>query len=272
MPLSSHQTRLFTGIVLLCLLAGAIAAGGWPLRLLALAACLLALDEFFVLHWPRGERTALKFFGLVLGGGVFLSQAFGPEATIVALCAAFACVGLVFLFRFGGGDAEARLDQYAPLVSGLLYIPLILQLALYLSWAEQCLVLMAAIASDTGGYYAGTRYGNKKLWPTVSPKKSWAGFFGGMAFCVLVCMLFGSIGNIQAWPLPALPVWGWPLLALLLHEAALFGDFFESALKRTLNIKDSGKILPGHGGILDRIDSLLFVLPCYAAARFFLAA
>jgi phosphatidate cytidylyltransferase len=113
----------------------------------------------------------------------------------------------------------------------------------------------------------GMRHGRHKIWPLVSPKKSWEGYFGGMLLCVLACTVLGLAAEALDWRMIRLPLWGWVLLALGLNMAALFGDFFESALKRSLDVKDSGTILPGHGGMLDRIDSLLFVLPVFMFLR-----
>lgn len=267
MTISDHLKRIATGLTLAACLAGAIAAGGWAMRLLVLAASSLALWEFLTMYWPGRTHPGRKIFGLAAGALVVLSQTLGPQWTALAVVLVFFTVSLAFLFDFGRGNAEARLGHYGPLIQGMVYIPLVLQLALYLSPSEQCLVMLAAIAADTGGYYAGKHFGVRKIWPTVSPKKTWAGFAGGIALCVLVCTLQGVLGSALGWSLPALPFWIWACLGLALCLSAQFGDFFESALKRSLDVKDSGSILPGHGGVLDRIDSALFVLPAYALAR-----
>ena len=269
MSLPSHHKRLVTALFLVIVLVAGIIAGGWPLRLLALVVACLGLYEFFNMVCPQGTPAARtrKLVFLLLGGLLVLSQAFGPTATLALLAVSFCIMSTAFLFDFGHGNEQARLNDQAPFAFGLLYIPLILQLALYLSPAEQCLVILAAIAADAGGYYAGTLWGKRKLWPTVSPQKSWAGLFGGLGICLVVCTALGLTGNKLDWGLPVLPLWAWLLTALLLHQAAMFGDLFESALKRSLDIKDSGSLLPGHGGILDRIDSILFVIPMYMIIR-----
>lgn len=266
MKLSSSQQRVVTGLTLVAVLAAVLAAGGWTMRLAMVLVACLGLFEFFNLYWP-GVHTGRKIAGILLGACIVLSQALGPLWTVTVTALVLPAAGLLFLFNYGRGNPEARLGHYAPLIHGLLYIPVILQLGLYLSPAEQCLALLAAIATDTGGYYAGTSFGKHKIWPSVSPKKSWEGFFGGLVLCVLVCTLLGLTGEAMAWSLPRLPWWGWLLVGTALQQAALFGDFFESALKRSLDVKDSGTILPGHGGILDRIDSILFVLPVYMLIR-----
>ena len=122
------------------------------------------------------------------------------------------------------------------------------------------LVLLAAFISDTGAYYAGRGYGARLIWPTVSPNKTVEGSMGGLAACVTVVCAMG-------WSIGAAPWWTWVILGVVLGVAAQLGDFFESALKRWMAVKDSGSLLPGHGGILDRIDALLLVTPVYAAAR-----
>jgi len=267
MLLPSHHKRLGTALALALVLIAGLTLGGWHLRLLVLVAACLGLHEFFSMACPASTSRPRKVVFILLGALLIVSQAAGPAATLVLLGLCFCAIGMIFLFDFGQGNEQARLNEYALFALGLLYIPLVLQLALYLNLAEQCLVILAAIATDIGGYYVGTLWGKRKLWPAVSPKKSWAGLVGGLALCLIACTVLGLAGSHLSWGLPQLPLWAWLLTALLLHQAALFGDFFESALKRTFGVKDSGSLLPGHGGILDRIDSILFVIPVYMAIR-----
>lgn len=264
---ATHKSRLITAAVLFGVLLVCIAFGGWMLRLLALAASSLALYEFFCLFWPAGQETGRKLFGLVLGGIILLFQAGGPLWAAVGLALCLVAICVAFLCDYGNGTVEARLADHAPLVFGILYVPFLLQFALFLGPAEQLVVILAAGASDTGGFYAGSHFGRHKLWPSVSPKKSWEGLLGGMALCIAVTALFGSFGVSRGWHMPALPVWGWLVTGLLLNLAAVTGDLFESAVKRSQEVKNSGSLLPGHGGVLDRIDSLLFVLPVYCLIR-----
>ena len=202
-----------------------------------------------------------------MGSLLVLSQAVDPLWTVFTLGLCFLAVGMAFLLSFGKGDDVVRLGHYAPVIHSLLYVPFILQMALYLTPSEQVLIMLAPIASDTGGYYAGSLYGKRKLWPRVSPKKTWEGYFGGLILCALACMLFGMLGNALDWRMLQAPFWIWLFIGIVMHHAALSGDLFESALKRTLNVKDSGTLLPGHGGVLDRIDSLLFAIPVFLALR-----
>lgn len=270
--LTEHQKRLATALALIAALIVSISLGGPLLHLLVLTVALLALWEFFSMYWPGKVCLGRKILGLLLGAMVVGAQALGPHYLLVALCAAFITVALVFLVNFGKGNTTIRFGHYSPILHGCLYIPLSLQLALHLAPSEQCLVLVASIAADTGGYYAGKHFGKRKVWPRVSPGKTWAGTVGGIALCTLACTVQGFLGAHFGWSLPALTLPVFACLGVWLCLAAQFGDFFESALKRNLSIKDSGTLLPGHGGILDRIDSLLFVLPAYMLARLLAAA
>lgn len=267
MHLTPARQRLLTGLCLLAALAALVATGGWPLRLAAALIAALAMWEFMRLYWPDRDFMPRKVLGLAGSVLIVLAEAGGPLWTLAALIFCCLAVFLAFLFNFGSGNAKARLGHYGPLLHGFIYIPLMLQLALSLAPAEQCLVMLAAIATDTGGYYAGTAFGRHKIWPMVSPKKSWEGFCGGLLLCLLCLPLLGLTAQAMAWEMLRLPGWAWLLAAFILNLAALFGDFFESALKRSLNVKDSGALLPGHGGVLDRIDSTLFVIPAYMLIR-----
>lgn len=110
--------------------------------------------------------------------------------------------------------------------------------------------------NDTGAYLVGSLMGKHKMAKIISPKKTWEGFAGGVVVSVIGAVLLGDffVQSLQPWYL-------WAVLGVVVAVAATWGDLFESRLKRIAGVKDSGKIIPGHGGILDRIDSLLFALP-----------
>jgi phosphatidate cytidylyltransferase len=110
-------------------------------------------------------------------------------------------------------------------------------------------------ATDSGAYFIGRAFGKKKLWPEISPNKTVEGFFGGILSALIVAVLFVYFSNIDA------TLWQLLWVTVLLSIFGQIGDLVESALKRHYHVKDSGQILPGHGGILDRFDSLLFVIP-----------
>ena len=152
------------------------------------------------------------------------------------------------------------------LYAGLLYIglPLALSNAVVCRDGEFSGLLMVAFfciiwASDVGAYCFGMLFGqkswSKKMCPAISPKKSWAGFWGGM----LMAMLAGAI--LYWTGLFTFPIWHCLIVSALMHCTGVLGDLFESLWKRSTGIKDSGNILPGHGGLMDRFDSALFAIP-----------
>ncbi|MFV0421137.1 phosphatidate cytidylyltransferase [Oleidesulfovibrio sp.] len=261
--ISSHHKRILTSLLLLPVLAGGLFMGGWFLFALILAASTLGMREFYGMFWERGTRQSFKLLGYAAGAALLLAAMYNSYGWMLGILVGTFWVGsLTFLGSYGRGKDNACFRETQILVLGVMYLPLTLHFALGMHPEELLLVLGAAFASDTGGYYAGTLCGKRRIWPRVSPKKSWEGSIGGFILCAAICMLAGvTFGN------PETTIWAWLLLALLLNVASQMGDFFESALKRTQGVKDSGSALPGHGGLLDRIDSLLLVLPVYAAAR-----
>ncbi len=133
-------------------------------------------------------------------------------------------------------------------------------------------VLVALVSVvDIGAYFSGRKWGNRRLAPALSPKKSWAGFWGGLASCVaLSALLLAWLHSRQ--PL-SIDLWALLMcLAVLLAVLSVVGDLFESMLKRHRGIKDSGRSLPGHGGVLDRIDSLMAATPVFVLALILLRA
>jgi phosphatidate cytidylyltransferase len=138
--------------------------------------------------------------------------------------------------------SRTGLDSILP-HSGIIFSPGIIIGFFILIWA-----------SDTGAYLAGMTFGRHKLMERISPKKTWEGFFGGMALAVLVAWFLsgwlGVVGNFQ-----------WAVIAVIISITGTYGDLVESMLKRNAGVKDSGSILPGHGGFLDRFDSAILSFP-----------
>lgn len=117
-------------------------------------------------------------------------------------------------------------------------------------------------AADIGAYFAGSRFGGRKLAPSISPGKTWAGVYGALVCAALVGLVGGSIAQAPGWRLP-----GVIMLALIVVVFSIVGDLFESLIKRHARVKDSGALFPGHGGVFDRIDSLVAALPVFVLGK-----
>ena len=152
--------------------------------------------------------------------------------------------------------AELSLNLFGPF-----YLGLTLQYSLrVLNLADPFLIMLLALlltwASDVGGYAVGMLWGKRKLAPQLSPKKTWEGALGSVLFCLFIALTYAHFTALAPVKSAYLII-----LALLASLAAQLGDLFMSAIKRYFGVKDSGFIIPGHGGMLDRFDSFILVLP-----------
>ena len=257
MNLPAHKQRILTAAFILLLVGGAAALGRMGIGILIGLASMVAQYEFYDMVYKDGKHWLEKGLGLCLGAGALLACGLGvPYSAQAFTIAASLSAALAFLFRFGDADNDRHLFNALLLITGFIYVPLVMQLAFHLLPLEILLILVGVIASDTAAYYAGVTIGKKKIWPSVSPKKSWAGSIAGFITCTLAVAIMGYL-IFDHHPLP------WIATGMSINVAAQLGDFFESALKRVYDIKDSSQLLPGHGGVLDRIDSVLFALPAY---------
>jgi phosphatidate cytidylyltransferase len=148
-------------------------------------------------------------------------------------------------------------------LAGLLYVGVPCMCLMWLRGVEGggLLVLMLILvvsSTDIGAFFVGRYVGGLKLAPTISPNKTWAGFFGGVAMAALIAVISKSFSSFPSSISSAL----W--LGLFLGALSQGGDLFESWLKRRAGVKDSGNLIPGHGGLLDRVDSLVFTAPLFA--------
>jgi phosphatidate cytidylyltransferase len=237
-------------------------------------ASLLAMREFFGMTLPEADRMPALVMGALAsaafywldihsihyapGSKVFVGAIYAGQT--IALVLAVIVPGLYYLFRFR--DIPSVASRYAATVAGIVYAGFLTTFLAFLKRIDPnhggdtvVLVLLVAWIADTGGYFAGRFLGKSKLYEAVSPKKTWAGAFGGLA---------GSLLGVAVLKLFFAKWLGWDDVILIAIPGGILGqlgDLAESLIKRSTGVKDSGSLLPGHGGILDRIDAVLFIAP-----------
>ncbi len=254
--LSSLKTRIRTALVLAAILALVIYLGRTAVFYFICLVSVLGQWEFLTLFYPKYKERVFKICYCGLGFAHLLLCWYVPHLNplfgigTAALVSAFA--GLA---NFSQENAAANMKRAALGFVSFVYLPVIFSFMSKFSFSQQLLVALIPIASDTFAYFAGITFGKHKIWVAVSPKKSVEGCAVGLCASVAVVLFFAYALHVVHASFPVLLLFG-----IILGVLAQMGDFFESGLKRTVNIKDSGNILPGHGGVLDRTDSLIFTI------------
>lgn len=265
-----HLKRWITGLVALPFLIFLVHKGGLLFTILISLAALVALWEYYRIVFngeTRPTSRIILYWGyglsLVLIWSTFLA---GPDLTLSVIGVNLLVVALISLFQFK--KDHTILEVIIKQLQGIIYIPLLLSFLILIRAGSSGMIwifiLLAIIfAGDTSAYYVGSYLGRHPLSPAISPGKTIEGSIGGLAANLVV----GAIGI--TFFLPSVP-WSLSILFfIIVGLAGQVGDLFESELKRSSGIKDSSGILPGHGGILDRIDALLFASPvAYIFIRF----
>jgi phosphatidate cytidylyltransferase len=250
-------SRILVAVVLLPVVIGLVYLGGWWLFALALVGGLLALHELYVM--------ARELRPLVLGGYLgFVAtllglQLGGVEWMLGGLLATFV---LAFVVYGLGGVRQSATSSFGVTVLGVTWVGagigcllLVRDIPEFGFWAVMA-VLFTVFAADTGAFFVGRAFGRHRMAPAISPKKSWEGFVGGVAAAIGTSFVILYKDRDDFLTIPESLV-----LGLVIALAAVLGDLFESAVKRDLEVKDSGRVLGGHGGALDRLDSLLWAGP-----------
>ncbi len=221
----------------------------------------LALGEFYAMFLPA-ERGSERFLAMAAGAALTALLCWQrPHLFEAGLTVAVLAFALLFLFRYR--DLTTVTTHLAGVFFGFLYLPLLLgHLALlrFLPFGRQWifLVLVIIMVGDSVAYFVGSAIGRRRLYPAISPKKSIEGALGGLIGSILGALLCKVIF------FPQLTIADCLLLGTGLGLLGQVGDLFESMLKRACGVKDSGTMIPGHGGLLDRLDSLLFAFaPAY---------
>lgn len=252
-------TRVLAAVVGLAITLPPILFGGEvAMEVLVPFFMLIVLQEYAAMAFPEDRHVA--FGALVLGSaGVYVPWLYGDEGSLPSAVAIVIVLTMAFVTLRPGPDISKAADRFGRYIAGMAWIgllPFLIQLRRLDQGLAWIFVVMAvAWCGDTGGYFAGKYLGRHKLYPRISPKKTWEGVAGGMALATLGVFVVRAVG------LPSLTPVDCVVLGVLLCGAGVIGDLCESMLKRAFGVKDSGWIMPGHGGILDRIDSILFVAP-----------
>jgi len=210
--------------------------------------------------WLPAAAAAIAASAGVASTGSLGGQGAGPAVALDAvLMSGVVLLGATMLLSWRGGRNALGLASASVFPSLYLGLPFgALASIRELRGREALLLLLLTVTvSDTAQYYTGRRFGRRPLAPAISPKKTVEGAIGGLVSGGLVLALAG------AWWLPAVPIGLRAALGATLVASGIAGDLFESALKRSAGVKDSSSLIPGHGGILDRIDALLFAAPVY---------
>lgn len=259
------KQRIITVAVALPLILFAVWFGDPWFSLFIAAASIVGALEFYRMVSDSGKGLPLTYLGLLWAVALTLSPLslhYREINLLPAVMSAAMIISLVWILI--RSPRETAFQNWAWTAAGALYIGWMLSYWLNLNLLPQgrewvYLALLTIFANDTGAYFIGRRWGRHKLAPTISPSKTREGAIGGLLSSVAgVVVVFLLLNFFLAF---SLPYWQVILLGCLISLFAQLGDLVESLLKRNLDVKDAGKLLPGHGGVLDRLDSLIFVAP-----------
>jgi phosphatidate cytidylyltransferase len=258
--------RALSGAVFVALMVGAIWLSSFYFAIVFLAFTFLGLKEFYSLSSHHNGVKVNRW--LAIAGGVLLFLIAAGVSFLQWSPKWFALyliyIPILFipeLYRSAG----TPIQNIAVSLMGHIYVAIPFTIFCLIEPISKELVLAFFVliwASDTGAYLVGVCIGKHKMFERISPKKTWEGFFGGLAFALGFGYLFYRLNWVE---LPQADLMFWMILSALIFVVGVFGDLVESMFKRSVGVKDSGNIMPGHGGMLDRFDSACLAAPVLAA-------
>lgn len=259
-------TRLASGIVLLIVAIGTMAWGGIPLALILWAISMVAFRE--LTKALKCTADGKKFNALEITGfaGVtayylLLYLSGSPVLLLTCIVGVFLAEMFVYVLAFPKFHAAQVMTAvfsffYAPVLLSFIYLTRMCTQGIYMVW----MILISAWGCDTCAYVVGKLIGKKKVFPVLSPKKSLEGCIGGVAGAALLGWLYGLFFVEAAFPEEKI-AWVIAVICAVGAVMSMAGDLAASAIKRNMEIKDYGKLIPGHGGIMDRFDSVIVTAP-----------
>lgn len=274
---SNMITRAVFGAIYVAVIIGGILCGPFLFLLLLLLMSTLAINEFLTITNPpaasmQGAATQLLLRSLdCVGGALMVVTAWTGQLFMPGIVTYLLYLVLRLTVQLWIKEENAVTSLSLSLTSQFyVALPISLMTVIYRLSPHLLLLLFILVwVNDTFAYLSGMTLGRHKLWERISPKKTWEGFWGGALFTVGVSAVCGWLfsGYFAGFGPLALAITG-----IIVSISGTFGDLIESLIKRTCGVKDSGNMIPGHGGILDRIDSILLVIPVSVILFFLLYA
>ena len=264
--MSNTKQRVISALVMALLVVICVAVGKLPTLILVMAVGILCIDELLV-NFAELKRQSFNYKYIILFFGLFylaINIIFEAKLTrsYFTIAALFLNIFLTYyLFKIPLQDKfmKKNIEKHPSLVSVIAILPL-LSFGIHFEtsqWQKVIgLLLIITISMDTGAWFFGKNFGKVKLWPEVSPKKTVEGFIGGMFTSALLSSLvwYYFFNHFQ---------WYYSVIFAACGAISQVGDLVQSKIKREFGIKDSSNLIPGHGGIYDRIDSLIFLSPFF---------
>ena len=249
--------RTVAGALLGVVVVGAALLSPWALAVVAAAVVVLGQNELFRMTATDGATRPMGTLAMSVGVALVVACVLHPSPVMLLTLLLF--VPLLIAAELARGE-QKPLENMATTIFGLLYtaVPMALMMLVGFvgeEWAPARVLAIIFIVwvNDIFAYLVGCSIGKHKMCPSISPKKSWEGFFGGLLFAVAFAMAAGYMMESN--------IYAWGGLGAAVALAGVAGDLVESMIKREYGVKDSGNLIPGHGGVLDRFDALLLALP-----------
>ena len=267
---NSFAIRFRSSVILMIITVTSVVLGGYVLWGVLLAVTVIGLMELYravqVHKAPAafvGYFASCAWYGLVLYGYITNAGVFGDEKYLPLLIVGFLII-LLALYVFGFPKHNS--EQITMIFFGLFYVAFTLSCIFRLRISNQgaytvWLIYIASWGADTSAYLVGRKIGRHKIVPVLSPKKSLEGFIGGVIGSVLIGVIYALIFMEQLKAVFPDPIVAFITICAVASIVSMIGDLAASAIKRDKQIKDYGRLIPGHGGILDRFDSVIFIAP-----------
>ncbi|NOT74748.1 MAG: phosphatidate cytidylyltransferase [Cyclobacteriaceae bacterium] len=263
---SNLTQRLITALIGAAVIVSCIVYSEWTYFAIFFLICFLTVQEFYTLAGLDG-MVVQKTFGTICAMSLF-TVSFLIEDKIISSSfyfLIFPMLSCVYMIKLYKKFERKPFTNIAYTFLGIFYVAVpysLLNIAVFENGTYNFEIIFGCLfilwASDSGAYIAGTLFGKRKLFERISPKKSWEGAVGGAVLAFCFAFLMNNFFH-------SLELWQWLSVTSIIIVGGTYGDLIESLLKRSIEIKDSGNILPGHGGFLDRFDGLLISAPFIVA-------
>ncbi len=260
--MNNFVKRTLSGALFITLIIGSILLSRYYIYLIVFSIiCGWSVYEFHKLTNKQNNVLVNKWFAII--GSILLFVSAYLYATKTIIFPIFSVYGLYVILVFIAELYSKKpnpIHNWAYFILGQIFIALPFSLLSFILYIDgwQPVILLAVFVTiwvnDTGAYLVGVTFGKHRLFERISPKKSWEGFFGG----ALAAFISGYVFSVY---IPEISLINWLIFSEIIVIFGTFGDLIESLLKRTVDVKDSGNVIPGHGGLLDRFDSMLLAAP-----------